>query len=116
MIASLLARVICRRAPLKLEPGARRRFALALSLCGALAAAWIAPRAQAGHAAASFASARAATYRNPVFSRDFPDPDVLKVGGDYYAYGTTTGWESFDHLFPILRSRDLTHWRYVGDA
>jgi len=48
-------------------------------------------------------------YRNPVFARNFPDPSVLKVGADYYAYATTTGWEPLDHLFPILRSRDLVH-------
>jgi len=56
------------------------------------------------------------TYRNPVFARDFPDPSVLKVGADYYAYATTTDWEPLDHLFPILRSRDLAHWSYVADA
>lgn len=64
-------------------------------------------------------SARAATvhtYHNPVFSQDFPDPAVLKVGGSYYAYGTTTGWEPPGHEFPILRSNDLAHWEYVGDA
>jgi len=57
-----------------------------------------------------------ATYRNPVFARDFPDPSVLKVGADYYAYATTTGWESYDHLFPILHSRDLAHGSYAGPA
>jgi beta-xylosidase len=61
-------------------------------------------------------AASGATYRNPVFTRDFPDPMVLKVGRDYYAYGTTTAWEPLDHEFPILHSRDLVHWRYVGDA
>lgn len=71
-----------------------------------------APRATALQAPA----AMAATYRNPVFARDFPDPNVLKVGGDYYAYGTSTAWEPYNHEFPILHSRDLVHWRYVGDA
>ena len=56
------------------------------------------------------------TYRNPVFARDFPDPNVLKVGADYYAYATTTGWEPTGHHFPILHSRDLAHWNYVADA
>jgi len=64
------------------------------------------------------ASAASSTYRNPVFARDFPDPNVLKVGPDYYVYGATTGWEPAGHLFPILilRSCDLAHWRYVGNA
>jgi len=64
------------------------------------------------------ASAASSTYRNPVCARDVPDPNVLKVGPDYYVYGATTGWEPAGHLFPILILRvcDLAHWRYVGDA
>jgi beta-xylosidase len=57
-----------------------------------------------------------AEYRNPVFASDFPDPMVLRVGSIYYAYGTTTNWEPLGHLFPILSSVDLVHWRYIGDA
>lgn len=75
-------------------------------------AAVVAPAQRAG---AQPALARA-TYRNPVFAQVFPDPAVLKVGRDYYAYGTTTGWEAYNRLFPILHSRDLVHWRYVADA
>ncbi|MDB5076961.1 MAG: glycoside hydrolase, family 43 [Chloroflexi bacterium] len=56
------------------------------------------------------------TYRNPVFRIDYPDPYVLRVGGTYYAYGTTAGWQGLNKLFPVLRSTDLTHWRYVADA
>ncbi|GAC1432463.1 MAG: glycoside hydrolase family 43 protein [Chloroflexota bacterium] len=55
-------------------------------------------------------------YRNPVFAQDFPDPGVLKVGADYYAYSTDTGWATSGTHFPILRSRDLVHWTYVGDV
>lgn len=56
-------------------------------------------------------------YTNPVFNQDFPDPMVLKVGHDYYAYGTTSlDWEPLAHEFPILHSTDLVHWRYVADA
>ncbi len=58
----------------------------------------------------------AVTYRNPVFRIDYPDPFVLRAGGAYYAYGTTTGWEGLNKLFPVLRSTDLAHWRYVADA
>jgi beta-xylosidase len=56
------------------------------------------------------------TYRNPVFARDFPDPAAIRVGDTYYAYGTATAWEAWNHLFPVLRSPDLVHWRYIGDA
>ncbi len=55
-----------------------------------------------------------AHYRNPVFAKDFPDPMVLRVTrNQYYAYGTSTPWEL--GYFPILHSRDLVHWKYVGD-
>jgi beta-xylosidase len=52
----------------------------------------------------------------PAFASDFPDPSVIRVGNDFYAYGTSTDWEVPSHLFPILTSRDLFHWQYVGDA
>ena len=57
-----------------------------------------------------------ATYSNPVFTRDFPDPMVLRVAThNYYAYATTTGWEVPGAHFPILHSTDLVHWHYIGD-
>ncbi|MDQ2829748.1 MAG: family 43 glycosylhydrolase, partial [Chloroflexota bacterium] len=92
-----------------------RRLTAALLVVACVAAAMF------GATGAATVGARAGvttveTYRNPVFARDFPDPSVLKVGADYYAYATTTGWESYDHLFPILRSRDLAHWSYIADA
>lgn len=62
-------------------------------------------------------TAHAATYSNPVFAKDYPDPMVLRAGAhDYYAYGTTTGWEIPHYHFPILHSTDLVHWIYVGDV
>ncbi len=55
----------------------------------------------------------AVTYRNPVLSRDFPDPMVLRMNAhSYYAYGTTPKWSPGD--FPILHSTDLVHWAFVG--
>lgn len=54
------------------------------------------------------------SYQNPVFSRDFPDPMVVRLNvHNYYAYGTGTVWER--GIFPILHSSDLVHWTYVGD-
>ncbi len=42
-----------------------------------------------------------------VYSGDFPDPGVLRIGRTYYAYSTTS-----DGLnVPMLWSRDLRHWR-----
>ncbi len=93
-----------------------RGLALVAALCVALLGAAAFPAGWLGHAAVSQNGKQVSTYRNPVFARDFPDPSVLKVGADYYAYATTTGWESYDHLSPVLRSRDLAHWSYAGDA
>jgi beta-xylosidase len=61
-------------------------------------------------------AARTRTYTNPVFARDFPDPMVLWYHGWYYAYGTTAQWQRLGVVFPILKSLDLVHWRYVADA
>jgi len=53
-----------------------------------------------------------ATYTNPVFDDDFPDPFVLRVGGTYYAYATNVR----SNNVPVLRSGDLATWEKVGDA
>lgn len=55
-----------------------------------------------------------ATYLNPVYDRDFPDPFVLKYLGEYWAYGT--GFWDDGRVFGILRSPDLVHWQAVGGA
>jgi beta-xylosidase len=47
-------------------------------------------------------------------AHSFPDPSVLRVGGTYYAYGT--GGSARTGVFPVLRSRDLVHWRRAGHA
>jgi beta-xylosidase len=48
---------------------------------------------------------------NPVIPGDFPDPSVVRVGGDYYASATSSEWAPH---FPILRSNDLVTWEQVG--
>lgn len=55
------------------------------------------------------------TYRNPVWPEYFADPFVLKVGREYYAYGTAPGDEA-GRQFPVLRSADLANWQYVNHA
>lgn len=57
------------------------------------------------------ASARAATYRNPVVHANTPDPGVSFLDGAYYAVTT-----SLDDLprFPIRSSRDLASWNVTG--
>ena len=51
------------------------------------------------------------TFTNPLFYDEFSDPDILRVGDDYYLAGTTM------HSVPglvILHSRDLVNWENVA--
>lgn len=57
--------------------------------------------------------AQTATYQNPVLRGDYPDPSVIRVGGDYYATATTSEWGP---QFPILHSTDLVNWRILGSV
>jgi hypothetical protein len=47
-----------------------------------------------------------------VYPFDFPDPDVLRVGGTYFAYATN----SAEGNIQIIESTDLSHWSAVGNA
>jgi beta-xylosidase len=53
------------------------------------------------------------TFRNPVLHADYSDPDVIRVGGDFYlissSFHCTPG-------LPILHSRDLVNWRIIHHA
>ena len=46
-------------------------------------------------------------YTNPVLHMDYSDPDVCRVGEDYWM--TASSFNCFPGL-PILHSRDLAHW------
>jgi hypothetical protein len=52
-------------------------------------------------------------FRNPVVFADYSDPDVVRVGDDFYltasSFGAVPG-------LPILHSRDLVNWRLIGHA
>lgn len=51
------------------------------------------------------------TYSNPLFYGEFEDPDVIRVGEDYYLAGTTM------HMNPaveLLHSKDLVNWELAG--
>ena len=60
---------------------------------------------------AAAATARGATFTNPVMAGDFPDPSVVRVGADYWATATSSEWAP---EFPLLHSRDLVNWEIVG--
>ncbi|MFZ0428775.1 MAG: glycoside hydrolase 43 family protein [Acidobacteriota bacterium] len=51
------------------------------------------------------------TYSNPLFYEEFEDPDVIRVGDDYYLAGTTM------HMNPaviVLHSKDLVNWELAS--
>jgi beta-xylosidase len=53
------------------------------------------------------------TYTNPIFWGDYPDPDVIRVGEDYYL--STTSMQYFPGC-PIMKSKDLVNWKTIGYA
>ncbi|PWK78866.1 beta-xylosidase [Mucilaginibacter oryzae] len=53
------------------------------------------------------------TYTNPLFYDEFSDPDLIRVGTDYYITGTTM--HSVPGL-PVLHSTDLVNWKLLSYA
>src|SRR6266511_5770808 len=53
------------------------------------------------------------TYRNPILHADYSDPDVVRVGDDFYLVAP-----SFNAApgLPILHSKDLVNWTIIGHA
>jgi beta-xylosidase len=53
------------------------------------------------------------TYRNPIICADYSDPDVIRVGEDFYliasSFNCTPG-------LPILHSKDLVNWTLINHA
>ena len=52
-------------------------------------------------------------YANPVLPGDYSDPDVIRVGDDYWMITSTF---QYSPGMAILHSRDLISWRHVGAA
>lgn len=83
---------------------------------------WIAGLAVIGGALTAPASARPpshawiadngdGTYRNPILHADYSDPDVIRVGSEFYM--TASSFDAVPGL-PILHSRDLVSWELIG--
>jgi beta-xylosidase len=51
------------------------------------------------------------TYKNPIIHADYSDPDVIRVGRDFYM--TASSFNSVPGL-PVLHSYDLVNWRIVN--
>lgn len=51
------------------------------------------------------------TFTNPLFYEEFSDPDIIRVGDDFYLVGTTM------HAMPgipVMHSKDLVNWSLLG--
>lgn len=50
-------------------------------------------------------------YKNPILFADYSDPDLVKVGSDFYMVAS-----SFNTMpgIPVLHSKDLINWRIIG--
>ncbi len=50
-------------------------------------------------------------YANPIIYADYSDPDVIRVGDDYFMVASSF---HFSPGIPVLRSTDLVHWKIAG--
>lgn len=53
------------------------------------------------------------TYTNPILYADYSDPDVIRVGEDYYM--TASSFNTVPGL-PILHSKDMVNWKLINHA
>lgn len=53
------------------------------------------------------------TFSNPLFYDEFADPDVIRVGSDFYLTGSSM--HAMPGL-PLLHSRDLVNWEFMSYA
>lgn len=53
------------------------------------------------------------TYTNPILYADYSDPDVIRVGDDYYM--TASSFNAAPGL-PILHSKDMVNWKLINHA
>ena len=51
------------------------------------------------------------TFTNPILAGFYPDPDICKVGEDYYLVTSTFAY--FPGI-PVFHSKDLVNWELIG--
>lgn len=74
------------------------------------------PRRKAGKSAYTFPwqpDVGDGMYRNPIIYADYSDPDLIRVGDDYFL--TASSFNCTPGL-PILHSRDLVNWKIIAHA
>jgi beta-xylosidase len=52
------------------------------------------------------------TYRNPILKADYSDPDVIRVGDDFYMVASDFHFVGIQ----VLHSKDLVNWQIVGQV
>ncbi|MCD8040723.1 MAG: glycoside hydrolase 43 family protein [Clostridia bacterium] len=50
-------------------------------------------------------------YHNPILPADFSDPDVIRVGNDFYMVSSSF---NFNPCIPVLHSVNLVEWELIG--
>ena len=50
------------------------------------------------------------TYKNPILKSDFSDPELLRVGDDFYLIASDFHFSTMQ----VLHSKDLVNWQYIG--
>lgn len=53
------------------------------------------------------------TYTNPVLHADYSDPDIIRVGSDFYMVSSSF---TVSPGLTILRSKDMVNWEFAGHA
>lgn len=51
------------------------------------------------------------TYKNPILYADYSDPDVIRVGNDYYMVASSFTCQPG---IPVLHSKDLVNWKIIN--
>lgn len=68
--------------------------------------------AAGGAAAREWGDQGDGTYRNPILKADYSDPDVIRVGEDFYLVASEFHFMGMQ----VLHSRDLVNWRVIGQV
>jgi beta-xylosidase len=51
------------------------------------------------------------SYKNPIIYADYSDPDVIRVGSDYYMVASSFNCQPG---IPVLHSKDLVNWKIIN--
>jgi len=89
------------------------RVLVSMTLQPVLLCWWTAATAQQYVSSVWVADQGDGTYRNPVLNADYSDPDVIRVGDDYYL--VSSSFEDVPGL-PVLHSKDLVNWTILSHA